>query len=106
MTDENGINEGNKDKVGNSLELLKRYAIEALISLLIFLIFIGTSLVAEYIARRTGGFGVVFRIIGWSISACGALCCICLVARNTIVFLSFLITDDLEEKSTSESNSK
>ena len=72
-------------------ELLKTYAIDAIVGVVIFLIFVGTSIVVEFIARITGQFGILIRIVGWSISSLGAICGIGLAIRNAYDFLKLLL---------------
>ncbi len=71
--------------------LLVRYLIEAIESVVIFGIFVITSMAINWIGERAGGIGILLKVVGWSISVCGAICCITLIIRNTIVFIKFLI---------------
>ena len=80
---------------------LRRYAIEALESLAIFALFFITSIVADCLCRiwPQSNIMVIIKIVAWIISALGAICCIGLVVRNTIVFLTYLIKGPPRETS-------
>lgn len=72
-------------------EQLIKYAIQALVGLGIFIIFVVTSIVIYLFARYTGSLGILIRIVGWTISVLGAICCVALILRNTFVFIKYLI---------------
>lgn len=44
---------------------LTRYAIETLGSLVVFSVFVGTSIVVEFVAQIAEQLGIIFRIAGW-----------------------------------------
>lgn len=80
-------------------ELLKTYAIDAIVGIVIFLVFVGATMVVELVARITGQFGILIRIVGWSISALGAICGIGLAIRNAYDFIKLLFKGPPQETS-------
>ena len=101
---------GTKSVIHERRDLLKVYAYDAFLGLGIFVIFAFTSIVVEYIATVIGQFGILFgivlRIVGWSISIIGAICGISLAIRNAYDFLKLLIKGSPKEKSGSKGASE
>ena len=87
------------DKKRTLLEQLQIYIVQLFAGLVLFGVFVATSIVVEFLGRIAGRFDILFGIVGWYISACGAICCITLIVRNTIVFIKFLIKGPPQETS-------
>ena len=75
------------------LKQLKIYTIQAFASLAIFVLFLATSILADWICSiyPQVRIMIMFKIVAWIISVCGAICCITLMIRNTIVLIKFLL---------------
>lgn len=87
-------------------ELLKIYANDAFVGLGIFIIFVVTSIVIYFVARYTGPIGILIKIVGWTISALGAICSINFAIRNACDFIKLLWTGSPKETSHPENAGK
>lgn len=69
------------------------YAFQAFASLAIFALFVVTVIGADRLCSIWPQISimVMIKVVAWIISALGAICCIGLVVRNTIVFIKFLL---------------
>lgn len=69
-----------------------RYLVEAISGIVVFGVFVLTSMAVRWIGDALGmpEFAIVFRIVGLTITVLGAICCFALVFRNTIAFIKFL----------------
>lgn len=81
------------DEADEISEQLIKYAIQAFAGLVLFGLFFFTSVGAELLCRIWPEISImiIIKIVAWSISALGGLCCIAFVVRNTILlFMKFL----------------
>lgn len=75
------------------LEQLIKYAIQAFAGLVLFGLFFFASLGVYRLCDTWPEISIMVMIkaVAWFISILGAICCIALVVRNTIVFIKYLI---------------
>lgn len=78
---------------------LESYVVEALAGLIIFVVFVISSMLIELLSRAWAEVGmmIICKIVARMVSGMGAICCIALVVRNTIVFIKFLMKRDPEQ---------
>jgi len=90
--------EASKNK-SDLLEQLLIYVIQSFTGLLLFGLFYAASVIAYWISNLWPEISIMMmvRIVSWIILTLGAICCIALVVRNTIVFIRFLFKGSLRE---------
>ena len=80
-----------RSEIEERRELLKIYAMDSLIGWGVFVVFVATSIIIHFVASIAGPLGILIRIVGWTISALGAICGISLTIRNFYDFIKFMI---------------
>lgn len=75
-----------------TLDQLKVYTIQTFASLAIFALFVAASIAADWLCGiyPQVRIMIMFKIVAWTMSVLGAICCTVLVVRNTIAFIKFL----------------
>lgn len=73
------------------LEQLKIHAIVSIGSLVAFVVFGFTLIVANLLSNIWPQVGMILRIVAWPITICGAICCVSVVLTSVVRFLRYLI---------------
>lgn len=73
------------------VELFLIYVMQTITSVLIYSLFVGTSLLLTYLSRYAGGLGILTRLVAWTVSVTGTICCVAFIFRNTLVFLNSIM---------------